>query len=83
QKHKVQLYINGHDHHYERTRSIDGTTYMITGAGAGTRRVGRSEWTEYSASRLSFAAYDVYRDRILINAIGTDNSVFDRGVISL
>ena len=83
QKHKVRLYINGHEHHYERTRSINGTTYMITGSGAGTRSVGRSEWTEYSASRLGFAAYDVYGDRILINAIGTDNLVFDRGVISL
>jgi len=83
QKYKVRLYINGHDHHYERTRSINGTTYMITGSGAGTRPVGRSEWTEYSASRLSFAAYDVYSDRILISAIGTDNLVFDRGVINL
>lgn len=83
QKYKVQLYINGHEHSYERTRSINGTTYMITGSGAGTRPVGRSEWTEYSASRLSFAAYDVYSDRIVISAIGTDNLVFDRGVISL
>ncbi|XWK87721.1 MAG: metallophosphoesterase [Phormidium sp.] len=83
QKYKVQLYINGHEHSYERTRSIDGTTYMITGGGAGTRPVGRSDFTQYSASRLSFAAYDVYGDRILISAIGTDHLVFDRGVISL
>lgn len=83
QKHKVRLYINGHEHSYERTRSINGTTYMITGGGSGTRPVGRSDFTEYSASRLSFAAYDVYRDRILISAIGTDNLVFDRGVINL
>ncbi|MFB2892751.1 metallophosphoesterase [Aerosakkonemataceae cyanobacterium BLCC-F50] len=83
QKYRVQLYINGHEHNYERTRSIDGTTYMITGGGAATRPVGRSDFTEYSASRLSFAAYDVYRDRILISAIGTDHSVFDTGVISL
>ncbi|MFB2834278.1 metallophosphoesterase family protein [Floridanema evergladense] len=83
QKYKVQLYINGHEHSYERTRSIDGTTYMITGGGAGTRPVGSSDFTEYSASRLSFAAYEVYRDRILISAIGTDHLVFDKGVIKL
>lgn len=83
QKYKVQLYINGHEHSYERTRSINGTTYMITGGGAGTRPVGRSDFTEYSASRLSFAAYDVYSDRILISAIGTDHLVFDRGVVTL
>ncbi|HLO84002.1 MAG TPA: metallophosphoesterase [Nostocaceae cyanobacterium] len=83
QKYGVQLYINGHEHHYERTRNINGTTYLICGAGAGNRPVGRSEWTEYSTSNLSFAAYDVFADRIEISAIGTDNKVFDRGVIKL
>ncbi|MBP5976502.1 metallophosphoesterase [Brasilonema sp. CT11] len=83
QKYGVQLYINGHEHHYERTRSINGTTYVISGAGADTRPVGRSEWTEYSAEKLSFAAYEVYADRIEISGIGTNNNVFDKGVIQL
>lgn len=82
-KYGVQLYINGHEHHYERTRSINGTTYLICGAGAGNRSVGRSEWTEYSTSNLSFAAYDVYADRIEVSGIGTNNRVFDRGLIGL
>lgn len=83
QKYGVQLYINGHEHHYERTRSINGTTYLITGSGAGTRPVGRSEWTEYSAEKLAFAAYEVYSDRIEVQAIATDNTVFDKGIIQL
>ncbi|KAB8317461.1 metallophosphoesterase [Tolypothrix campylonemoides VB511288] len=83
QKYGVQLYINGHEHHYERTRSLNGTTYLICGGGAGTRPVGRSEWTEYSAEKLSFAAYEVYADRIEISGIGTDNRVFDKGIIPL
>lgn len=81
QKYGVQLYINGHEHVYERTYAINGTTYLICGAGAGVRDVGRSAWTAHSASRLSFAAYEVYEDRILVQAIGTDHQVFDRGVI--
>lgn len=83
QKYRVQLYINGHEHNYERTRPIDGTTYVICGGGAGTRPVGRSQWTATSAERLSFAAYEVYRDRILISGIDTDNQVFDQGIIPL
>ena len=83
QKHRVQLYINGHEHHYERTQSIKGTTYLICGAGAGTRPVGRSQWTAHAAERLSFAAYEVYRDRLIINGIDTENRVFDRGIIPL
>ncbi len=82
-KYGVQLYINGHEHHYERTRSIDGTTYLICGAGAGNRPVGKHEWTEYSTSNLSFATYEVYPDRIEVSGIGTDYRVFDRGVIKL
>ena len=34
----VQLYINGHDHHYERSRPIDGTTYLIVGGGGASLR---------------------------------------------
>ncbi|MHC5859650.1 metallophosphoesterase family protein [Nostoc sp.] len=82
-KYGVQLYINGHEHNYERTRAIDGTTYLICGAGAGHRPVGRSEWTEYSTSDLSFASYEVYKDRIEISAIATDNRIFDKGIIQL
>jgi len=81
QKYRVQLYINGHDHVYERTRPINGTAYLICGAGAGTRSVGRSAWTAYAAQRLSFAAYEVYRDRLVVQGIGTDNRVFDQGII--
>ena len=83
QKYGVQLYINGHEHSYERTRAIDGTTYLICGAGAGNRPVGRSEWTEYSTSDLSFASYEVYPDRIEVGAIATNNRVFDKGIIQL
>jgi acid phosphatase len=83
QKYGVQLYINGHDHNYERTRSINGTTYLICGAGAGVRPVSRSAWTEHSASLLSFAAFDVYSDRLVISGIGSDNRVFDQGVVQL
>jgi acid phosphatase len=80
-KYGVQLYINGHEHSYERTRAIDGTTYLTCGAGAGNRPVGRSQWTEYSTSDLSFATYEVYPDRIEVNAIATNNRIFDKGII--
>lgn len=82
-KYGVQLYINGHEHHYERTRAIDGTTYLITGhGGAHLRSVGKSDWTEYAVSRHGFSALEVYSDRIEVKGIGTDHQVFDRGVIA-
>ncbi|MGK7924991.1 MAG: metallophosphoesterase [Spirulina sp.] len=78
----VQLYINGHEHHYERTHPIQGTTYLICGCAAGLREVGRSAWTARSASRLGFAAYEVYEDRLVVQAIAPDGTLFDRGIIS-
>lgn len=82
-KHQVQLYINGHEHHYERSTSIDGTTYLVTGiGGASLRPVGTSKTTEYSVSRFGFSAIEVYPDRLQIEGIGTDGLVFDRGIIA-
>jgi 3',5'-cyclic AMP phosphodiesterase CpdA len=78
----VQLYINGHDHHYERSKAIDGTTYLICGGGgASLRPVEGADFTAYAESRLSFAAYEVYRDRAIVRGIGTDGTAFDEGVI--
>ncbi len=83
-KYGVQLYINGHEHNYERTRPIDGTTYLITGiGGAYLRPVTKSAWTAYSTSRYGFSALTVYADRIEISAIGTDHQVFDQGTIPI
>lgn len=83
QKYGVALYIDGHEHHYERSQSIKGTTYLICGAGADTRPVGKSAVSAYAVERLSFAAYEVYSDRLIIKGIGTDNQVFDQGIIPL
>lgn len=80
-KYGVQLYINGHDHNYERTRSIAGTTYLVCGAGAKSRAVKRSQWTEHSTREFSFAAFDVYADRIIVRGINTQNQIFDQGAI--
>ncbi|NJP09004.1 MAG: metallophosphoesterase [Leptolyngbyaceae cyanobacterium RU_5_1] len=83
-KYGVQLYINGHEHSYERTRPINGTTYLITGiGGAYLRPVGQSEWTDYSVSQYGFTVLEVYGDRIDVRGIATNNQVFDRGTIQL
>ncbi|MCC0178843.1 metallophosphoesterase [Waterburya agarophytonicola K14] len=80
-RHGVQLYINGHDHNYERSKPIKGTTYLTCGAGAKTRPVGSSKWTAHSAPRLSFATIDVRPNRLEIQGIGKNGEVFDRGQV--
>lgn len=82
ERYGVQLYFNGHDHNYERTKPIEGTTYLTCGAGAKLRPVGKSDWTAHSVAKLSFAAINVYSNRLEVLGIDTKGKMFDRGVIS-
>jgi hypothetical protein len=81
-KYNVQLYINGHEHHYERTRPIAGTTYLTCGiGGAQLRPTGKSSWTAFSSSQFGFAVAEVFADQLVIKGIGVNGQPFDQGVI--
>lgn len=80
--HNVPLYINGHEHHYERTQPIDGTTYLTSGSGAKLRPVEASDWTAFAASELSFAVYEVYADELVVRGINKNGELRDRALIS-
>lgn len=79
--HGVQLYLNGHDHHYERSHPIEGITYLTTGHSAKLRRVGRSAWTAQATSQLGFTLYELYEDQLLISAVDAQNRVHDQARI--
>ncbi len=82
-KHKVPLYICGHDHGYERFNPIDGTTYIVNGGGgAPLYRFGKSPQTAFVSAQFSFMTFDVYQDKIITKAIATDGKVFDRSIIT-
>ena len=82
-KHNVQLYLCGHDHDYERTIPIKGTTYIVHGAGSHTRPVGKIPETAFSAAERSFVAFEVWDDRIETKAIDTKGKSIDRATIPL
>lgn len=79
----VQLYINGHDHNYERTIPINGTTYITTGNGALLRSVGSSDWTAHASSQLGYTAFEAYRDELVVSAMDTNNQVYDEVTIPM
>lgn len=80
-EHRVNLYINGHEHHYERTHVIDGTTYLICGNGAKLRPVARSPWTAYAVSQLGFTVCEVFEDVLVVQGRDAQGQVFDQGVV--
>jgi hypothetical protein len=82
-KHKVSIYVCGHDHGYERFVPINGTTYIVNGGGgAPLYNFGKSTQTAFVSSRFSFMTFDVYQDKIITKAIATDGKVFDRAIIT-
>ena len=82
-KHKVPLYLCGHDHGYERSVPLDGTTYIVNGGGgAPLYRFGKSPQTAFVSSQFSFMTFDVYQDKIITKAIATHGKVFDRAIIT-
>ena len=82
-KHKVPLYLCGHDHGYERFVPINGTTYIVNGGGgAPLYNFGKSSQTAFVSSQFSFMTFDVYQDKIITKAIATDGKVFDRSIIT-
>jgi Calcineurin-like phosphoesterase len=83
-KYGVQLYINGHEHHYERTQPIDGTTYLITGnGGAHLRPVGKSPFTAFAVSQYGFSLLEVRKTKIVIQGIDLNGKEIDRGEVAL
>lgn len=77
-RHAVDLVLAGHDHHYERTRPIDGVTHVVSGGGCKTRPAGHSRFTAMSESTLQFLHVEVVGDLLSAACIRPDGSVVDR-----
>jgi Calcineurin-like phosphoesterase/Iron/zinc purple acid phosphatase-like protein C len=83
-KHKVKLWINGHDHNYQRSKSIDGTTYLVCGGGgAQLYPVKPQPWSAFAQSIHSFGIVEVYQDQILLTGIDSQGKIIDRGLVNL
>lgn len=77
-KHQVPLVLSGHDHDYERTKPIDGVTYVVSGGGGrGTRPVGRSSFTAFSEAVIHFVYVTVDGKQLTLHAIDGTGQEFD------
>jgi len=83
QRHGVQLYINGHEHNYERSVPIDGITYLVVGGGgASLRPVLATAQTARASSVHSFAELEAGPRELTITAWDRDGRPIDRAVIA-
>jgi 3',5'-cyclic AMP phosphodiesterase CpdA len=82
-RHGVQLYINGHEHNYERSRPIDGTTYLVVGnGGASLRPIVPSANSAVVASVYGFACLRADAASLTIEAWNTRGDRLDRARLS-
>jgi 3',5'-cyclic AMP phosphodiesterase CpdA len=82
ERHGVQLYINGHEHNYERTRRIRGTTYLtVGGGGAWLRPVVANALSARAISTYSFAELTIAGDTLTIDAWNLRGERIDRAVL--
>lgn len=79
EKYQVPLVLNGHDHDYERTKVLNGVTYVVTGGGGiGTRPVGSSSFTAFSEAVIHFVYVEITGNRLNLHAIDGSGQEFDQ-----
>jgi hypothetical protein len=82
EKHRVPLVLAGHDHNYERSKPLNGVTYVVTGAGGvGTRPVGHSDFTAFSESVCHFVYITIAGDTLTMHTIDGMGTEFDSLVL--
>ncbi len=82
ERYQVPLVLSGHEHNYERTKVLNGVTYVVTGGGGrGTRPVGRSSFTAFSEAVVHFVFGEVQGPQMVLHAIDGAGREFDQTVI--
>jgi 3',5'-cyclic AMP phosphodiesterase CpdA len=84
--HRVALVVNGHDHYYERFRSANGVTYVVTGGGGAAiypRRAACSGVPPSYATAAThhFVGVEVRGTTLTLTAVDRSGNVIDRTTI--
>jgi tartrate-resistant acid phosphatase type 5 len=66
-RHKVQLYLCGHDHDIQLLKPVQGVSYIVSGGGGGHRDTEWKENTIYAATNMGYVWLGVTKDAIVVN----------------
>jgi predicted phosphodiesterase len=82
-RHGVDLVLAGHEHDYQRSKAINGTVYVVSGAATHLRATGRRRFTAAAHARHHFLDLWVIDDQVVIQPIGHDGQPFDQTLLPL
>eukprot|EP00808_Paulinella_micropora_P017820 g11360.t1 len=84
-RYSVQLYIAGHDHHYERFVPINGTMQLVVGTGGSHLYPVwfRRPITSRAVTDFSFLEVTARPDRLVLKVWGTEGQLFDEAELTL
>ncbi|NBX75765.1 MAG: metallophosphoesterase [Proteobacteria bacterium] len=74
-KNKAHFYVSGHDHNMEYLRKDYGPEFIVSGAAAETRPVGKGKSTLFSASIEGFTHIDLGPDSAIIRFVDQDGKI--------
>jgi len=79
------LVLAGHHHYYERSRPLDGITYVVSGGGS--RKLYGEERTDertacFRAGVNHFGIVDVFADRLMVRVLDLEGGEIDRFAIA-
>jgi 3',5'-cyclic AMP phosphodiesterase CpdA len=78
----VDVVLAGHEHDYQRSEPIGGTTYVVSGAAAHLRSTGRARFTAASLATHHFLDLRISPDRLELVAVNHGGVAFDGLVLS-
>ena len=79
EQHRVQLYLNGHNHHAELVKE-KGVAYVTCGNGSDLYPTGSGQGSEFIGSYPGFTALDFGREELVIRFFDADGKLRHRSV---
>jgi predicted phosphodiesterase len=82
----VAAVLSGHNHYYERTRPLDGLTYVVSGGGGGAQReppAANAQTAQLVGGKNHYGLAQVYADRIETTIFTLDDERLDAFTLPL
>jgi hypothetical protein len=83
EQNRVNLYLSGHDHDYERFKPVNGVHYIVSGGGGASLRGFNNiiEGSEVHFSKHHYLVIEGNSKRLTFQAIDTEGKLLDSGEI--